>query len=92
MHRSHEYLGKIAIETLDGVMIHSLLGKLKPGDMPAEVRSCAIGKPSPTSFQFFFLACYDIERFEEFLQSQNFRNVCALDDAEHQDQWRHRAL
>ena len=43
MHRSHEYLAKIAIETLDGVMIHSLLGKLKPGDIPAEVRSRAIG-------------------------------------------------
>ncbi|VAW79251.1 Sulfate adenylyltransferase [hydrothermal vent metagenome] len=43
MHRSHEYLAKIAIETLDGVMIHSLLGKLKPGDIPADVRSNAIG-------------------------------------------------
>ncbi len=43
MHRSHEYLAKIAIETLDGVLIHSLLGKLKPGDIPADVRSNAIG-------------------------------------------------
>ena len=43
MHRSHEYLVKIAIETCDGVMIHSLLGKLKPGDIPADVRSNAIG-------------------------------------------------
>lgn len=43
MHRSHEYLAKIAIETLDGVLIHSLLGKLKPGDIPANVRSNAIG-------------------------------------------------
>ena len=43
MHRSHEYLTKIAIETLDGVLIHSLLGKLKPGDIPADVRSNAIG-------------------------------------------------
>ncbi|MEZ5541284.1 MAG: sulfate adenylyltransferase [Pseudomonadota bacterium] len=42
MHRSHEYLAKIAIETLDGVLVHSLLGKLKPGDIPAEVRSEAI--------------------------------------------------
>ncbi len=42
MHRSHEYLAKIAIEILDGVLIHSLLGKLKPGDIPAEVRSNAI--------------------------------------------------
>ena len=43
MHRSHEYLAKIAIETMDGVLIHSLLGKLKPGDIPADVRSKAIG-------------------------------------------------
>jgi len=43
MHRSHEYLAKIAVEICDGVMIHSLLGKLKPGDIPAEVRQDAIG-------------------------------------------------
>lgn len=42
MHRSHEYLAKIAIEIGDGVLIHSLLGKLKPGDIPADVRSNAI--------------------------------------------------
>ena len=42
MHRSHEYLAKIAIEICDGVLIHSLLGKLKPGDIPAEVRADAI--------------------------------------------------
>jgi sulfate adenylyltransferase len=42
MHRSHEYLAKIAIEICDGVMIHSTLGELKPGDIPAEVRSKAI--------------------------------------------------
>ena len=43
MHRSHEYLAKVAIEVCDGVMIHSLLGNLKPGDIPAEVRTQAIG-------------------------------------------------
>jgi sulfate adenylyltransferase len=43
MHRSHEYLAKIAIEVCDGVLIHSLLGNLKPGDIPAEVRAKAIG-------------------------------------------------
>ena len=42
MHRSHEYLAKIAIETCDGVMIHANLGELKPGDIPAEVRTKAI--------------------------------------------------
>ncbi len=42
MHRSHEYLAKVAIEVCDGVLIHSLLGHLKPGDIPAEVRTHAI--------------------------------------------------
>ena len=42
MHRSHEYLAKVAIETCDGVLVHSLLGNLKPGDIPADVRSKAI--------------------------------------------------
>jgi len=43
MHRSHEYLAKVAIEVCDGVLVHSLLGNLKPGDIPAEVRTRAIG-------------------------------------------------
>jgi len=38
MHRSHEYLCKIAVEVCDGVYIHSLVGNLKPGDIPADVR------------------------------------------------------
>jgi sulfate adenylyltransferase len=42
MHRSHEYLAKVAIEVCDGVMIHSLLGNLKAGDIPAEVRTRSI--------------------------------------------------
>ncbi len=42
MHRSHEYLAKIAIEVTDGVFIHQLVGKLKPGDIPADVRVRAI--------------------------------------------------
>ena len=42
MHRSHEYLVKIAVEVLDGVFIHQVLGKLKPGDIPAEVRTRAV--------------------------------------------------
>ncbi|HQU17077.1 MAG: sulfate adenylyltransferase [Chromatiales bacterium 21-64-14] len=42
MHRSHEYLAKIAVEICDGVLVHSLLGKLKAGDIPAEVRTQAI--------------------------------------------------
>ena len=42
MHRSHEYLAKVAIEVCDGVLVHSLLGALKPGDIPADVRTQAI--------------------------------------------------
>jgi len=42
MHRSHEYLVKIAIEVSDGVFIHQVLGKLKEGDIPADVRTRAI--------------------------------------------------
>ena len=42
MHRSHEYMVKVAIEVCDGVLVHSLLGALKPGDIPAEVRTRAI--------------------------------------------------
>ncbi len=44
MHRSHEHLAKIAVEICDGVLVHSLLGKLKPGDIPAEVRQKAIAR------------------------------------------------
>ena len=42
MHRSHEHLAKIAVEICDGVLIHQVLGALKPGDVPAEVRVEAI--------------------------------------------------
>jgi sulfate adenylyltransferase len=42
MHRSHEFLAKIAVEVMDGVYIHQLVGKLKPGDIPADVRVRAI--------------------------------------------------
>jgi len=42
MHRSHEYLVKIALEICDGVLIHSLLGRLKEGEVPPEVSTQAI--------------------------------------------------
>jgi sulfate adenylyltransferase len=38
MHRSHEYLTKIALEVCDGLLIHPIVGKLKAGDIPGEVR------------------------------------------------------
>jgi len=37
MHNSHAYLAWIAIEVCDGVYVHQTLGKLKPGDIPADV-------------------------------------------------------
>ena len=51
MHRSHEYLAKIAVEVCDGVLIHQILGKLKPGDIPAEVRVRAVN----TLVQHYFV-------------------------------------
>lgn len=42
MHNSHAYLAWVAIEVCDGVYIHQLVGKLKPGDIPADVRVRAI--------------------------------------------------
>ncbi len=46
MHRAHEELCKMAMEATkaDGLVIHMLLGKLKPGDIPAPVRDAAIRK------------------------------------------------
>ena len=44
MHRAHEELCRMAGERVnaDGILIHMLLGKLKPGDIPADVRDSAI--------------------------------------------------
>ena len=46
MHRAHEELCRMAMERTgaDGLVIHMLLGKLKPGDIPAPVRDAAIRK------------------------------------------------
>jgi len=52
MHRAHEELVRIAMdrENADGAVIHMLLGKLKPGDIPADVRDAAIRKMAELYF------------------------------------------
>ncbi len=44
MHRAHEELCHMAMDRLgaDGLVVHMLLGQLKPGDIPADVRDNAI--------------------------------------------------
>ncbi len=38
IHRSHEFVTKIALDVSDGILIHPLVGKLKAGDIPADIR------------------------------------------------------
>lgn len=52
MHRAHEELCHMAMKDVaaDGVVIHMLLGKLKPGDIPAPVRDASIRKMAELYF------------------------------------------
>jgi len=42
----------------------------------------AVGAPSPTSLQMLFMATFDIDRFNRFLKSENFRKVYDISDEE----------
>lgn len=52
MHRAHEELCHMAMDRLgaDGLVVHMLLGQLKPGDIPADVRDAAIRKMADLYF------------------------------------------
>ena len=53
MHRAHEELVRMAMqaEGADGAIIHMLLGKLKEGDIPADVRDASIRKMAELYFE-----------------------------------------
>ena len=53
MHRAHEELCRMAYNSVnaDGILVHMLLGRLKAGDIPADVRDACIRKMAELYFE-----------------------------------------
>ena len=95
MHRAHEELTKMAMKATGagGVVIHMLLGKLKKGDIPADVRDAAIRKmvelyfdPNTaeiTGYGFDMLYAGPREALLHALFRQNMGATCLITGRDH---------